>query len=207
MSQERIYLHSNPCRGGQRSRMGIFRSNKSNPSFDRSAMQVRESIQPIIDELERLQESVQLILENIDLLRGFTTNSVNLNNKALINELLELCTGSLTKAFEIESVMTEMADDLLIEMTTKQISPHALKASMQSFSAFDEHVDESKAHLKLALIDLGVNTTQAREIIKKAWGDAKKSKPIGILKLEKLRGGKEEWDWITEETWKDTRTK
>ena len=39
--------------------MGIFRSNKPNPSFDRSAMQVRETIQPIIDELERLQESVQ----------------------------------------------------------------------------------------------------------------------------------------------------
>jgi hypothetical protein len=186
--------------------MGIFRSNKSNPSFNRSAMQVRESIQPIINELERLQESVQLILENIDLLRGFTTKSVNLSNKALINELVVLCTGSLTKAFEIESVMTEMADDLMIEMSTKQISPHALKASMQSFSAFGDHVDESKAHLKLALIDLGVNTTQAREIIKKAWGDAKKSKPIGILKLEKLRGGKEEWDWITEETWKDTRT-
>ena len=187
--------------------MGIFRSNKPNPSFDRSAMQVRETIQPIIDELERLQESVQLILDNIDLLRGYTTNSVNLTNKALITDLIDLCTSSFTKAFEIDSVMYEMADDLLIQMTTKQISPHALKASMESFSVFDDHVTESKAHLKLALIDLGVNTTQAREIIKKAWGDAKNLKPIGILKLEKMRGGKEEWDWITEETWKDTRTK
>ena len=38
-------------------------------------MRVRESIQPIIDELERSQESVQLILENIDLLRDFTTRT------------------------------------------------------------------------------------------------------------------------------------
>ena len=187
--------------------MGIFRSKKPPVSFDRSALQVRESIQPIIDDVESLQESVQLILGNLNVLRGLTPDSVNLSNKALINELVELCTSSLTKAFEIESMMTEMADDLLIEMTTKQISPHALKASMQSFSVFDDHVTESKAHLKLALIDLGVNTTQAREIIKKAWGDAKNLKPIGILKLEKMRGGKEEWDWITEETWKDTRTK
>jgi len=184
--------------------MGIFRSKKSNPAFDRSALQVRESLQSIIDEIEGLQESVHSILENIERLRSFTTNSVNLSNKALIKDLVKLCTDSLTQAFEIESVMTEMADDLLIEMTTKQISPHALKASMQSFSVFSDHVDESKAHLKLALIDLGVDVTQARKIIKKAWGDAKNSKPIGILKLEKMRGGKEEWDWITEETWKDT---
>ena len=186
--------------------MGIFRSNKPNPSFDRSAIQVRETIQPIIDELERLQESVQLVLDNIDLLRGYTTNSVNLTNKALITDLINLCTSSFTKAFEIDSVMHEMADDLLIQMTTKQISPYALKASMESFSVFGDHVMESKANLKLAMIDLGVTTPEARKIIKKAWGDAKKSKPIGILKLEKMRGGKEEWDWITDETWRDTRT-
>ena len=185
--------------------MGIFRSKKLPVSFDRSALQVRESIQPIIDDVESLQESVQLIIGNLDVLRGLTTDSVNLSNKALISELVELCTSSLTKAFEIDSVMHEMADDLLIQMTTKQISPHALKASMDSFSVFGDVVMESKANLKLALIDLGVTTPQARKIIKKAWGDAKKSKPIGILKLEKMRGGKEEWDWITDETWRDTR--
>jgi hypothetical protein len=50
-----------------------------------------------------------------------------------MNELVELCTSSLTKAFEIGSIMTEMADDLLIEMTTKQISPQALKAEILLF--------------------------------------------------------------------------
>jgi hypothetical protein len=50
-----------------------------------------------------------------------------------MNELVELCTSSLTKAFEIGSIMTEMADDLLIEMTTKQISPQAFKAEILLF--------------------------------------------------------------------------
>jgi len=184
--------------------MSLFGTRRQPESFDRTASQVRESLQPIINDVETLQEDVQRILEYIDRLLG-VTNTVNLSNTALVKDIIRLCTDALAKTYEIESVMTEMADDLMIQMASKQVSPSSVNASMKSFQMFDEGLRECKSHLKLALLDLGVTTTQAKQIVKSSWATAKANKPIGILKIEKLRNGKEEWDWITDETWRDTQ--
>lgn len=186
--------------------MGLFGSRRQPQSFDRTASQVRESLQPVINDIGSLQGEIQTILEYIDRLRGFTSNTVDLSNQALVKDIIRLCTEALAKTYEIESVITEMADDLMIQMASQQVSPASVNASMKSFQVFDEGLRECKSHLKLALLDLGVTTTQAKQIVKSSWATAKANKPIGILKIEKLRDGKEEWDWITDETWRDTQS-
>lgn len=185
--------------------MGLFGSKKKTGSFDRSAAQVREALQPIIDEIEVLQEGIDRVTDHIEVLRGFATNRVDLSNKSLIEDLIRLCADYLTKAYEIESLMTEMADDLMIQMSTRQISPAAANASMKSIQFLDEGLRECKAQLKISFLDLGVTTAEAKKIVKTSWEAARASTPIGILKIEKLRNGKEEWDWITDETWRDSK--
>ena len=185
--------------------MGFFGSRRKTEIYDRSASQVRADLQPIIDNIESLQERIDTIMNHIDVLRGFSTNTVDLSNKSLISDITRICTESLTKAYEIESVITEVADDLMIQMSLKQVSPAAVNASMKSIQLFDAELTECKAQLKIAFLDLGVTTNQAKQIVKKSWQAARASKPIGILKIEKLRNGKEEWDWITDETWQDIR--
>jgi len=163
--------------------VGYFRRSRPAPGWVISAEQLRSDFQVLASEIESISQRLDVV------------ESDKYAVPSMYRDLL-------TDIFIFTSVSTETTDELKKLIDYRAVSPPAAHAAMQSINMFLDHIEEFKVRVKDGLLELEVTSDQAREIVKDAWKRAKSKRPVGLETIETQRGGKEEWDWIDEQTWR-----
>jgi hypothetical protein len=160
-----------------------FRKQRSTQGWTVSAEQLRAEFQVFIDEIDSLSRRI---------------DDLEADKYAISATYREF----LRDIFVFVSVSTETAEDLMLLIGQRAISPPAANAAMQSLGVFQDSIDGFKARVVNGLLGLNVNAKDARWIVEDAWTQAKARRPGGLSLIEERRKGAKEWDWITEDSWK-----
>jgi hypothetical protein len=136
--------------------------------------------------------------------------SINLASRA-INHYQELDFDSenwLEQAQELTSLLyrymgssTHQAFELTELLKSGRISAVAMEAANKTFFMFYSNVDQIMFEINTNLRFKGLSYELAIEFHSECWKSAKNKLPTEMSTLEKVRNGKNSWDWINSESW------